>query len=119
MNRISAEIFLQIHIRRPQPRQLLFLLERLNQMLQQIQLQLHHPVANQKFVASRKLLQLGQEPFDEIVCVSQDIFLSWHAQPAKNFPQGFALPALSASQFEKSNRKKYTAQIRSWHNETR
>jgi hypothetical protein len=58
-------------------------------------LQLHHPVAKQKFVVSRKLLQLGQEPFDEIIRVLKIFSLAGMRNPLKFFPQGFALPALS------------------------
>ena len=58
--------------------ELLALVVSLNEPLQQLQLDLYHPVSEDKLVGARKLLDLGQEPVDEVLGFGDYVFLSRH-----------------------------------------
>src|ERR1039458_1927836 len=85
--------FLHADVRRPQVRQFLLPVIRLDQVLQHIELDLHQPVSEQEFVVSRKFLDLRQEPLDEVVGPRQYVLLDRHTAllSPKNFRQGCAL----------------------------
>ena len=68
--------------------ELLLAIIRLDQVLEQVQLNLNQPVAEKELVVARELLDLREEPLDEIVSFGEHILLGGQVRPSKKFLVG-------------------------------